>query len=61
MFNFSQPFQASAASNIVASQSGWACEMDDIALGCECADPALQIASWGQEAGEAVRAAASSS
>ena len=23
---------------------------DDIALGCECADPALQIERWGQEA-----------
>jgi len=23
---------------------------DDVALGCECADPALQIERWGQEA-----------
>ncbi len=23
---------------------------EDIALGCECADPALQIERWGQEA-----------
>jgi len=61
MFNLSQPSQASTASNIVPSQSGWAGEMDDIALGCECADPALQIACWGQEAGEGVQAAASSS
>ena len=22
---------------------------DDVALGCECADPALQIERWGQE------------
>jgi hypothetical protein len=25
----------------------------DLALGCECADPALQIPQWGQEAGPA--------
>lgn len=23
---------------------------EDVALGCECADPTLQIESWGQEA-----------
>ena len=27
-----------------------AVEDPDIAFGCECADPALQIAQWGQEA-----------
>jgi hypothetical protein len=26
-------------------------EDTDYALGCECADPALQIPCWGQEAG----------
>jgi hypothetical protein len=26
----------------------WSVE-DDLALGCECADPALQIERWGQE------------
>ena len=61
MFNLSQSSMPSTASNIVPSPSGWAGEMDDIALGCECADPALQIASWGEEAGEGVQAAASSS
>ena len=25
----------------------------DFALGCECADPSLQIERWGQEAGSA--------
>ena len=25
---------------------------DDVALGCECADPALQIERWGQEAAQ---------
>ena len=28
----------------------WDAELD-FALGCECADPALQIERWGQEAG----------
>ena len=27
----------------------WAAEDYDFALGCECADPALQIERWGQE------------
>jgi hypothetical protein len=25
---------------------------EDVALGCECADPALQIDCWGEQAGE---------
>ena len=25
---------------------------EDVALGCECADPALQIERWGQEAAQ---------
>lgn len=60
MFNSTQPSQASAQSSMAPAQSGWASEMDDYALGCECADPALQIASWGQDAGEAVQTAAAS-
>ena len=31
---------------------------DDVALGWECADPALQIAMWGQEVSESGPAAA---
>lgn len=54
----SQAF-ASAPSSMSPAQTGWA-DREDYALGCECADPSLQIASWGQEAGEAVPAAASS-
>ncbi len=59
MFSFSQPSQASASaqSSMQAAQSPWAGEMDDVAFGCECADPALQIAMWGQEAGESLQAA----
>lgn len=58
MFNSTQPSQASAQSGMAPAPSGGANQMDDYPLGCECADPALQIASWGQEAGEAVQAAA---
>ena len=29
--------------------SRWAAEDYDYALGCECADPALQIERWGME------------
>lgn len=59
MFSFSQPFQtsASAHSSLQPAHSPWGGEMDDVAFGCECADPALQIAMWGQEAGEAIQAA----
>lgn len=62
MFSFSQSSQASAAaqSSTPAAQPAWAGEMDDVAFGCECADPALQIAMWGQESGESVQAAVSS-
>lgn len=61
MFNSTQPSQAFASAQSMApAQSGWASESDDYALGCECADPALQIASWGQDACEAVLAAAPS-
>ena len=28
---------------------------EDVALGCECADPALQIDCWGEEAGKLSR------
>lgn len=60
MFSFSQPSQASASvQSMLPAEASWSSAMDDVALGCECADPALQIAMWGQEA-EPVPAAASS-
>ncbi|MDP3856357.1 MAG: hypothetical protein Q8Q73_01200 [Stagnimonas sp.] len=34
----------------VSSAAHWLSQDDDLALGCECADPALQIERWGQEA-----------
>lgn len=27
----------------------WSADLDDVAFGCECADPSLQIAFWSQE------------
>jgi hypothetical protein len=59
MFSFSPPSQASASlQSMLPAEPAWSSETDDVALGCECADPALQIAMWGQEA-EPVQAAAS--
>ena len=60
MFSFSQPSEASlSGQSMQPAQSGWSSTTDDYALGCECADPALQIAMWGQEA-DPVQAAAAS-
>ena len=61
MSDSSQPSQSCAAfaSGVALAPSGWVGEPDDVAFGCECADPALQIASWGQEAGHAQTAAVS--
>lgn len=39
--------QAAALADIAVS---WPIEDPDLALGCECADPALQIERWAQEA-----------
>jgi hypothetical protein len=33
----------------LAGAAHWLEIDDDVALGCECADPALQIERWGQE------------
>jgi hypothetical protein len=33
----------------LAGAARWLEIDDDVALGCECADPALQIERWGQE------------
>ena len=46
-------FQSSSASADTATQAQATSEQDDFALGCECADPSLQIDSWGRETGEA--------
>ena len=37
------------ATTPVDTSARWQSVDDDLALGCECADPALQIERWGQE------------
>ncbi|MDB5874393.1 MAG: hypothetical protein JWQ07_3835 [Ramlibacter sp.] len=43
-FNGARPVAA-----LVDTTARWFSEDDDLALGCECADPSLQIERWGQE------------
>ena len=43
-----QPSMQSAAMTMVVDAAST--EEFDFALGCECADPSLQIERWGQEA-----------
>ena len=46
----SSSFQSTPAPTHVLASTSMACyAADDIAIGCECADPALQIDCWGQE------------
>lgn len=40
---------ARPAARLVDTTARWLSVDDDLALGCECADPALQIERWGQE------------
>ncbi len=41
-----------AAAPIIDTTARWLSDSDDVALGCECANPALQIERWGQDAHE---------
>ena len=43
------PARTQPAMMIVATTARWLGIDEDVALGCECADPALQIERWGQE------------
>ena len=52
----SVPSNLSNTSASGASAQARASDLDDVALGCECADPALQIACWGQEAAQPMQA-----
>jgi len=40
---------ARPAATLADTTTRWLSVDDDLALGCECADPALQIERWGQE------------
>ncbi|MBG9387797.1 hypothetical protein [Caenimonas aquaedulcis] len=44
-----QSFHRVPPAALVQAAAGWFDIDDDVALGCECADPALQIERWGQE------------
>jgi len=41
------PFPSAAA--LLDASARWLADAEDFALGCECADPSLQIERWGQE------------
>ncbi len=43
------PARAEPAASLVATTARWLGIDEDLALGCECADPALQIERWDQE------------
>lgn len=60
MFNSSpsSPALAAAAAALAPAEAGWSAELDDVAFGCECADPSLQIACWGQDMSDGAQAAA---
>ena len=51
-------FQSTSASADSATQVDAMSEQDDFALGRECADPSLQIDSWGCETGDATQSIA---
>jgi hypothetical protein len=48
-----QPFftarRADPAANLLSTTARWLGVDEDLALGCECADPTLQIERWRQE------------
>lgn len=44
------PVAASTPSHVLPVQSGSDGGIDDVAFGCECANPSLQIDCWGLEA-----------
>lgn len=52
----SSPASASTPVHALPANAGWSSEIDDVAFGCECADPSLQIDCWGQEAAEPMQA-----
>jgi hypothetical protein len=56
MFNISQRAQSGASAShaqpavrVLETTARWLAMHDDFVLGCECADPSLQIERWSQE------------
>lgn len=56
MFSSSQPTAAVAAAAEMLPGPSSCGEPDDVAFGCECANPSLQIASWRHEAAQGSQA-----
>jgi hypothetical protein len=50
-----QSFASLATAPPHGSDWAWPAIDEDVALGCECADPALQIDCWGEEAAKLAR------
>ncbi len=48
------PARTDAATTVVATTARWLDIDEDLALGCECADPSLQIERWGEQVSPAV-------
>jgi hypothetical protein len=48
MLNPQSPASPNAIANMADPVSQWPFD-DDLAIGCECANPALQIERWGQD------------
>ena len=51
----STPASAAALTRVHIGPVGSSNVLDDVALGCECADPALQIDLWSKEALQAMQ------
>jgi hypothetical protein len=56
MFKISQrasdgasPSRSHPAVTVLETTARWLALHEDVGLGCECADPSLQIERWGQE------------
>jgi hypothetical protein len=49
MHTSQQPSQLPADAPVIDTTARWLDEHSDESLGCECANPALQIERWGQE------------
>jgi len=47
--NGASPSRSHPAVTVLDTTARWLALHEDVGLGCECADPALQIERWGQE------------
>ena len=47
-------FTASPDAPVIDAPSRWVDDEEDLMLGCECANPALQIERWGHEVSHSI-------